>query len=341
MASLDAAGPFDRVFALDPEAGTLLFGDGINGRIAPLVPQGGFIVALTYRWGGGEAGNVNVGAINKMDSSGAGISGVVNYVSAAGGRDAETLEQAEIRARKELSTRSRAVTATDFEWIASQTPNVEVARAHTVPLRRPLDQSSTITSVPVTPCGAEVPAVPAGLGDATAAGVVSVVVVPNEVGPEPTPTPSFLLAVCQYLDAFRLVTTEVYVVPPQFARLCNVQVSVAAQPGYIRTQLQTLVSARLATYLHVLTGGDDGDGFDFGGQLHVADLIAQVYRVEGVARVDSISANFVRTKSDASPRQGTLALCPDASGTQYEFLSLAPEENVSFDADTFLLSTVN
>ena len=338
--SLDPYGPFDRVAALDPEAGTVTFGDGINGRIVPLVPQGGQIVALSYRWGGSESGNVAVGAVTTLNSSGAGISGVVNFVSAAGGRDAETLDAAEIRARKELSTRSRAVTAGDFAWIASQTPTVEVARALVVPLRLPLDASTAVTPVTSTPCGAPVPAVAAGLADTDAAGVVSVVVVPQQDGPEPTPTPSFLKAVCQHLDPHRLVTTEVYVVPPQYARLCNTQVSVKGQPGYTRAQLQTLVTAQLSTYLHVLTGGDAGTGFDFGGDLHIADLIAQVYRVSGIERVDSITTTFIRTKSNASPRQGLLVLCPSGP-TQYDHLSLAPEENVSFNADTFLLSTVS
>jgi hypothetical protein len=338
--SLDPYGPNDRVGALDPEAGMVTFGDGINGRIVPLVPQGGQIVALIYRWGGGESGNVAVGAITTLNSSGAGISGVVNFVAATGGEDAETLDAAEIRARKDLSTRSRAVTAADFAWIASQTPTVEVARALVVPLRLPLDASTSVTPVTSTPCGAAVPTVAAGLADTIAAGVVSVIVVPQQADPEPTPTPSFLNAVCQYLDAYRLVTTEVYVVPPQYARLCNMQVSVKGQPGYTRAQLQTLVSAQLSTYLHVLTGGDAGTGYDFGDELHIADLIAQVYRVSGVERVDNITASFVRTKSNASPRHGSLVLCPSGP-TQYDHLSLAPEENVSFNADTFLLSTVS
>ena len=184
------------------------------------------------------------------------------------------------------------------------------------------------------------PTTAAGLADTVAAGVVSVIVVPQETDPEPTPTPAFLSAVCQYLDPYRLVTTEVYVVPPQYARLCNVQVSVAAQPGYTRAQLQTSVSAQLSTYLHVLTGGGDGTGYPFGDQLHIADLIALVYRVTGVDRVDRITASFVRTKSNANPRQGTLVLCPTGA-TEYDQLSLAPEENVSFNAATFLLSTVS
>lgn len=338
--SLDPYGPNDRVAALDPEAGTVTFGDGVNGRIVPLVPQGGQIVALTYRWGGGANGNVAVGAITTLNSSGAGISGVVNFVAATGGRDPETLDAAEIRARKNLSTRSRAVTAADFAWIASQTPTVEVARAVVVPLRLPLDASTVVVPITSTPCGAAVPTTAAGLADTVAPGVVSVIVVPQQTGPEPTPTPSFLNAVCQYLDPHRLVTTEVYVVPPQYARLCNMQVSVKGQPGYTRAQLQNLVSAQLSTYLNVLTGGDDGTGYAFGDELHIAALIAQVYRVTGVERVDSLSATFVRTKSNANPRQGSLVLCPSGP-TEYDHLSLAPEENVSFNADTFLLSTVS
>jgi hypothetical protein len=338
--SLDTYGPFDRVAALDPEAGAITFGDGVHGRIAQLVPQGGQIVALTYRWGGGESGNVPLGAISALNSSAPGISNVVNFIAATGGRDAETLDDAEIRARKDLSTRSRAVTAADFAWIASQTPTVEVARAVVVPLRLPLDSSAPVTPISGTPCGASPPMVAAGLADTIAAGVVSVVVVPQRDGPEPTPTPSFLSAVCQYIDPHLLVTTEVYVVPPQYARLCNAQVLVKGQPGYTRAQLQTLVVAQLSTYLHVLTGGQDGAGFDFGDNLHIADLIAQIYRVPGIERVDSFTASFVRTKSNANPRQGSLVLCPNGP-TEYDHLSLAPEETVSFNADTFLLSTVS
>ena len=339
VSSLDSAGPNDSDLALDPEAGTVTAGDGIHGRIVPLVPGGGQVVALQYAWGGGEVGNVAVGTITSLNSSASGVAGVVNFVGATGGRDSETLEDAEIRARMEISTRTRAVTASDFQWIATQTPTVEVALAQVVPLRRPLGSSSTVNPVTTTPCGAAVPETPAGLEATDSAGVVSVIVVPQKSGPEPTPTPSFLQAVCDYLDPHRLVTTEVYVVPPQFARICNLQVNVKGQAGYTRDQLQNLVSARLATYLHVLTGGDDGTGYPFGNQLHIADLIAQVYRVAGVERVDSLTADFVRTKSDANPRTGSLALCP-ANASQYTFLQLASEETVSFNADTFLLSTV-
>lgn len=347
--SLDEVGPFDSAFECDPEAGTIQFGDGGNiasggvgrgGRIAPLVPKTGDIVARRYRHGGGLSGEVPVGAITALDTPADGVAGVVNFVAATGGRDTETLEQAKRRARKELSTRSRAVTAGDFEWIALQTQEVRVARAEIVPLRRPLFPGASTPAVPVAPrCGPALPAGPSGLAPLVAPGAVTVVVVPDEPGPEPMPVPSFLRAVCRQLDAHRLVTTEVHVVPPQYCRICKVYVRVRSKPGYTRAMLQDLVGKTLSTYLHVLTGSEDGKGFPFGTQLHVADLIARVFRTEGLERVEHLSAEFTRTTSNGVPREGRLLLCPSAPG-DVDRVALAPEENVSFDVSTLTLATV-
>lgn len=347
--AIEAADAFARLYVLDREAGTIESGDGEHGRIVPLVPGTGEVIALRYRHGGGLAGNVGVGAITVLDSGAAGVAGVVNPVRADGGRDAETLEQAKTRVRKEIASRSRAVTAEDFRWIASQTRDVRVARAEVIPLRRPLPRTlaagpaSGGGTIPAGPpismhCGT-VPQGPLGLDPRVAAGAVSVVVIPDEPGSEPVPTRSFLRAVCRWLDAHRLVTTEVHVVPPQYCRFCDVQVMVQARPGYTRSRLQDLVGERLARWLHPLTGGDEGTGFPFGGQVHIAELIALVTRVEGVARVESISAWFTRTRSAATPRQGQLVLCPSLPG-QVDRIQLGAEECVSIDPTSLTLGTV-
>ena len=340
--SMDAQGPHDRVFELDAEAGILYFGDGHRGRIPPLTPGGGSIVALRYRHGGGRAGELEVGTITSLQSPANGLRGAVNFVAARGGRDTETLDEAKARARKELSTRHRAVTADDFQFIAGQTPDVRVARVEVVPLRRPLSPGSC-SAIPKTwRCGNGMPAESAGLqDDLTAHGAVTLVVVPDLPDPnhpEPLPTPSFLRSVCEHINKHRLVTTEVHVVPPQYMRLCRFQIVVRGEPGYTRTQLQGLVEQRLATYLHVLKGGEDGRGFPFGGQLHTADLIAQVFRTEGVNRVEYLSADFTRTKTNATPRQGRLVLCPTRPD-DHASIQLGAEENVSVDLDSLLLST--
>jgi hypothetical protein len=89
----------------------------------------------------------------------------------------------------------------------------------------------------------------------------------------------------------------------------------------------------------VLRGGETGKGFPFGAQVHIADLMAQVFRTEGVERVEDLSAEFTRTKSQASPREGQLVLCPTAAG-QVDRVSLGPEENVSIDVTSISVSTV-
>ena len=346
---LDEVGPFESAYECDPEAGAIQFGDGGSiasggmgrgGRIPPLVPRTGDIVARRYRFGGGLAGEVPVGAIVALDTPANGVASVVNIVAATGGRDTETLEQAKRRARKELSTRSRAVTESDFDWIARQTPDVRVARAQIVPLRRPLAAVASAPPVPTTVrCSPPLQTGPMGLDRLPAPGAVTVIVVPDQQGPEPTPVPSFLRAVCRQLDRHRLVTTEIHVVPPQYCRICNVYAQVRSKPGYTRSMLQSLVENTLSTYLHVLTGGEDGNGFPFGAQLHIADLIARVFRTEGIERVELLSAEFTRTKSNGAPRQGKLVICPASSG-ETDRVPLEPEENVSFDAATLTLATI-
>lgn len=334
--SLDRATPTDRVYELDREAGLVRFGDGKRGRIPTLIPRGGTIVALRYLHGGNATGNIPVASLEKLNSGPSIVNGVVNYVKGSGGRDAEQLDDAKIRARKELSIRSRAVTSDDFSWIALQTPGVRVARAIPVPLRRPLLPTQS-NPVPVANCGPALSSKSAGLANFVAAGAVSVVVVPDEQGPEPAPTPSFLNAVCRQLDRHRLVTTEVYVVPPQFVRFCEFFLVVRAHPGFTRVQVQDEVEHRLARWLHVLTGGDDGNGFPFGGQVHIADMIAQIVRTPSVERVEVLSCRFTRTKSDARPRQGRLVLCPNQAD-ETDRLELALEETVSFDPSKFVLN---
>jgi len=54
ISSLAEAGAEDRVFALDPEDGVLVLGDGVHGKIPPM----GANLTLSYRLGGGAAGNV-------------------------------------------------------------------------------------------------------------------------------------------------------------------------------------------------------------------------------------------------------------------------------------------
>lgn len=324
----DAAGPFDLVYTLDREAGRITFGDGDRGMPLPAEAR---VLARRYRHGGGLAGELPVGKIDQLESPPPSVTDAVNVVAARGGKEAEALEHASRRAPSVLKAQGRAVTREDFELFALRTPGVRIARAVVLPLRLPYPRGSD--------------AAPGVDLETVAPGVVSVVVVPDASGFYPTPTESMLRAVCEELDRRRLVTTEVYALSPQYVRLFDLVVRVKSAPGFSRALLQESIRAELERSFHVLTGGPSGEGFPFGSTLHHADLVACVFRVEGVVRVEELEAwydGFAPEPEGGEPRPSwrperatprRLTACPQSELDDDRF-ELAADENVFVDGPT-------
>ncbi|MGL4397982.1 MAG: putative baseplate assembly protein [Hyphomicrobium sp.] len=286
----DSAGPNDAVYALDAEAGVVIFGDGINGR----PPQASeLMIVAFYRHGGGKSGEAAAGTINKGSGLPATVAGCTNIVPARGGRDAETLDDAKRRAPRAFRARGRAVTNADFVDAARAAPGVRVARAHVVALRRPYPEGHLLE-------GIEAPGIDF---DREAVGALSVIVVPEQDGLYPMPTTGELRAVAAHLDTVRLLTTEVHVTTPQYVRLHDLQVVVRARPGYSVAMLREMIADHLRKRFHVLTGGPDGRGYSFGGLLHHADLVAEVFKIVGVERVEALSCLFDGITPDNADRE--------------------------------------
>ncbi len=199
--------PDARVYTLGASSGTIAFGDNHYGAI-PLANANtqNNIVATTYRYGGGAAGNVDVGQVSDIQSYVAYVDKVSNPIPAQGGADEETIDEAVLRAGHEVRATNRAVTADDFEALALSTPGALVERAHALPLTNP------------DYLGIEVP------------GSVTVLVIPRrKVDLDPTlqdkttlpplPNRTTLEAVCAWLDSHRLVTTELHVAGPIYHTL--------------------------------------------------------------------------------------------------------------------------
>lgn len=328
VADFDTSGPDDLVYVLDPEAGTITFGDGVRGRAPALARR---IVALRYRHGGGTAAEVPPGLVSQPDSMPSAVQDAVNIIAARGGKDAETLDQARRRAPSVFRTRDRAVTAEDFEVIARATPGVRIARARAIPLRRPLVVS-----------GEDAPGIDI---DTPAPGVVSVVAVPDDPGPYPTAPEGVLRTVCRWLDQHRLITTEVYVVPAQYVRIYDLEVTIVPTPGWSQADVRATIAARLEAYYHVLTGGADGQGTPFGATVHHSELVAQVLRCDGVDQVESLTAWF-DNQAPAPPGEPPpmtwrlergvprrLTACP-TTATDTDVLVLYADENVFVDTAT-------
>jgi len=251
----------DLVYTLDHTTGEVRFGDGHNGAIPtanPALPTSN-IVARSWLAGGGARTNLGAGAVTTLVTAVPGLGKVTNPLAAFGGADEETVDSAKLRARDELKAKGRAVTAEDFELLARRAP-ANVARAHALPRTHP--------SFP----DVEVP------------GAVTVLVVPNAPGSAPTPTQTTLAAVCAYLDAHRLITTEVYATAPRY-RDVRVVADLIAAPDADLANVRTGVAGAVVNWLHPLTGGNDGQGWPFGGTLYSSDLFRVVLSVPGVQRI--------------------------------------------------------
>jgi hypothetical protein len=265
----DASKPGDMHYTVDSDAGRVRFGDGINGKI-PL--EGKANITISYSSGGGVRGNVEPHAINRVLNKLDGAVTVENKKAASGGEKAETLEEAKIRARKELKTVYRAVTSKDYENLAMKTSGLKVSRAKAIPGYHP-DQKS------------EFP------------GIVTVIVVPESQYDEPEPSAGFLKTVYRYLDKHRLLTTEVFVMPPEYVGV-SVTATVHIKPKSDPDRVKGNVEKELKNFLHPINGGVDRKGWLFGRPVYRSEVYEIIDGVEGVDYV--IGLTLKREGTDQS-----------------------------------------
>lgn len=154
----------------------------------------------------------------------------------------------------------RASTVLDIERIALEVPGTGIRRAR--------------AWVDVDPA----------LPGAVAEGTVTLVVVPGLPAARPFPTPATLSAVRGWLCPRRTLGTRLIVTGPDYV-VVTVGAELRALPGADAGRVRVDALARLATFLHPLTGGAAGRGWPFGRDVLRADLLAELDRVAGVDHV--------------------------------------------------------
>jgi len=224
-------------------------------------------VRLTfYQTGGGSAGNRPAGSIVQLKTTVPYIDKVTNTEPAAGGADAEPVESVLDRVPREVRHGGRAVTSEDYEDLA-RLASPEVARAKCVPL----------ANLIVDPLS-EQPPIP---------GDVSVIVVPRSTEAKPLPSLELIRRVEDYVEAANVPTVRVSVVGPLYIRVdVKAEVGLASLEG--ATTVLADIQQRVASFLHPLTGGMDGTGWDFGRRPHESDFYALIEAVPGVDHVRSL-----------------------------------------------------
>ncbi len=249
------SGPRDRHYTLDAASGELSFGDGANGMIPPI---GSDNIKASYKSGGGSEGNVAAGEINSIKTPVAGIDHVQNYLQAEGGSDTESLESVFERGPYVVRTMDRAVTAEDFERLAKASSSY-VARARSL----------------------------------VAGSKLNVIVIPRGLEDRPMPSSGLLKIVKGYLLSRSLSTISsdnLEVVGPDY-REVRIKVDVIPESIDLAVPLERSIQNSLKKFLHPLTGGPAGQGWDFGRPVRISDIYSLLEETEGVDHVEDLRLN--------------------------------------------------
>ena len=265
--------PHDTHFSVDPKTGLVTF--GTRSRVPQL---GQRVRAVSYRYGGGAAGNVPPKAIASL--TGVASVTVANVLPATGGSDAVPLATALAEVPARVNRRDRAVASEDFTALAGEVAGV--CRAETLPLFHP--DTPTVRR----------------------AGAISVVVFPPEDlrnPAAPLPDTQLLRRVAIHLDPRRLVTTELYVIPPTYREIA-ISVGILVRDGFQVDAVRRWVELLLRQYLAPLPPfGPSGSGWPLGRAVRRAELEAIAVQVDGVDSVngDLQLARLVDTTWQAQP----------------------------------------
>ena len=267
--NLLTAGKDDAVFVVDPVDGTISFGNGIRGRMAPVGTHN--IIVERYHQIPGSVGNIGPNSLSVVQGLGDAVQ-VTNLIPAVGGRDAESVDEIIRRAPSILTSRDRAVTRQDFEIIAGEA-SAEVARAY---------------------CE----------GTMGADGTVSVTVLPHRREGESTPDPYLASGLKDHVQSYLSKRCLVNVQPEvSLAKFMEIDVSIDLKLRKNANHLQVREDAAewVRNFVDPYVGGLDSDGWPFGGTLFAQDFARMVSELGGVRHVVSVQL-FDMSEGDSKRR---------------------------------------
>ena len=268
------------VYVVDLLSGEIRFGNSAQGR-APdgglteprspgEAPGAGREIRLWYRRGGGPEGNVAAGTLTVLKDAIPGVQ-VNNPAPAAGGRPAETLENALTRGPLELRAPWRAVTARDFEILALSRGAAVRAKAFT---QAALWKYATPGSVQVL----LVPDVPE---PERAGGRVTLQQLRDRQTPEALGAVRDLLEERHPLGITCVVDYAKY-------KLVRVQARVVAREEEDAAAVQSRVIERLHSFINPLPSAVQPGGWRFGEALRVSNIYDAALRQPGVSYIDQV-----------------------------------------------------
>jgi len=260
-----------------PATGTL------EQQYGAIPPRGSSLRMFRYRTGGGAAGNVQGGTLEILKTAVPYVASVTNHIPARDGSDAETLEQAAIRAPQMLRTRDRAVTPEDFEVLAIRSGQGAVARAHC--LRTSGKQAGTVRLLIVPQ--------PSMDGIRRGEGIH-----PDNL----TLTPALEQQIIAYLDQRRLLGVQVLCSQPDYIGIA-VQAEVALKPEYnnvaAQAEIQRQILVALYQFFNPITGGADAKGWPLGQPAYPNDAIAVLQQFNAIRYIGTMQLFELRRQEQS------------------------------------------
>lgn len=272
---LDSAST-SRDYVIDRAFGILQFGDGTTGTIPPIGVDN---IKTNYQFGGGAQGNVEVGTVISLKTSVAGVDEVTNPEPAGGGADTDILAKALERGPQVIKHRNRAIAREDFEWLARQAYN-SIAKVRCLPTTNQNGEFET--------------------------GWVTVIIVPQSQETQPLPSAELIRQVKRYLAdrCPNVVPTDekpekLIVTGPAYVEV-SVTAEVFATSIDLISQVESETIKSLKKFLHPLTGGLEGEGWDFGRLVCLSDIIAMLESLPNVDHVDNLAMQLRDTLTNTT-----------------------------------------
>ncbi len=258
----------DQHFTWDGGTGEIRLGPRIrypdgSQRSHGATPPGDAELWVTgYRHGGGTVGNVGAGTLTVLKSSIPFIARVENLRQAAGGVDAETIENAKVRGPMTIRTGDRAVTVPDFERLTLEA-STDVARSRALP---PTEPGGPVRVLVVPRISVE----------------------PHQLALDDLALPDELIdQVTPFLEVRRTLTTTVEIGTPSYQGVTAVA-RMRGAPGADANLLRDAALDVLYRYINPLTGGPEGRGWPFDRDLNLGEIFALLSSIEGVTGVEEV-----------------------------------------------------
>lgn len=227
-------------------------------------------VLVTYRRGGGAQGNLAANSLTELVDDIPNLQSVHNPRPATGGSDAESLPEVVRRGPTQFCERSRAVTAPDYEYLATRAGGVSAARAIARGRRWRYAIGSGVVDVAVLPTTADGPEV----------------AVTRERLAELSTTSA--LDRVQHLLENRCPLGVRTQVRWANAKSISVRAVVAAQRFADVEAVRKSVEERVNRLLRPMPTPDGSPGWPFGRPVHRSSVIAAIVAEPGVSHVERL-----------------------------------------------------